>query len=154
MTVIPKLSAEINSLQFLDDGGAVLSHHHLDEISGIAFTGDMVSVNLTDGSSVKMPYSDIGRFIFVEGPHSGNDGIDVKDVSITMRYDESGKLIRVRSEESVIKLSVFSLSGHLLYASSPCKQEAEVSVESFSSGVYIMTATTGSMTKSVKFLIK
>lgn len=151
---VPRLSAEINSLQFLDNDGVELSHHHLDKISGIVFMGDMVSVDLTDGSSLQMPYSDISRFVFFEGTQSGSDGVEVADVTISMRYDEPGKAIQVRSGENILSLSVFSLSGRMLHASSPGKQEAEVSVASFPAGVYIMTATTGSMTRSVKFIIK
>ena len=133
-----------------------ISSTQFENLKNITFSETQVLINLTDGSVIKHDFSKFDNVIFGEYiPFVGIDEISSENTQFNV-YLSDDKLLTVSSSSIIKSLHLVDLSGKTIKInlSGAESNSVKVSVESLSTGLYIVLAQTENGVKTSKIIIK
>lgn len=133
-----------------------ISSTQFEKLKNITFSETQVLINLTDGSVIKHDFSKFDNVIFGEYiPFVGIDEISSENTQFNV-YLSDDKLLTVSSSSIIKSLHLVDLSGKTINInlSGSESNNIKVSVESLTSGLYVVLAQTEKGVQYGKILIK
>lgn len=133
-----------------------ISSTQFEKLKNITFSETQVLINLTDGSVIKHDFSKFDNVIFGEYiPFVGIDEISSENTQFNV-YLSDDKLLTVSSSSIIKSLHLVDLSGKTINInlSGSESNNIKVSVESLTSGIYVVLAQTEKGVQYGKILIK
>lgn len=148
-------AAEKEAMNVMSDEINV-SSTQLEKLKNITFSDTQMLIHLTDGSVVKHDFSKFDNVIFGEYvPFVGIDEMSSENIEFNVYLSED-KLLSVSSSSIINSLQLVDLSGKIIKInlSGAESNSVKVSVESLSTGLYIVLAQTENGVKTSKIIIK
>lgn len=133
-----------------------ISSTQLEKLKNITFSDTQMLIHLTDGSVVKHDFSKFDNVIFGEYiPFVGIDEMSSESIEFNVYLSED-KSLTVSSSSIINSLQLVDLSGKTIKInlSGAESNSVKVSVESLSTGLYIVLAQTENGVKTSKIIIK
>lgn len=133
-----------------------ISSTQLEKLKNITFSDTQMIIHLIDGSVVKHDFSKFDNVIFGEYvPFVGIDEMSSENIEFNVYLSED-KLLSVSSSSIINSLQLVDLSGKIIKInlSGAESNSVKVSVESLSTGLYIVLAQTENGVKTSKIIIK
>ena len=148
-------AAEKEAMNVMSDEMSI-SSTQLENLKNITFSDTQMLIHLTDGSVVKHDFSKFDNVIFGEYvPFVGIDEMCSENIEFNVYLSED-KLLSVSSSSIINSLQLVDLSGKTIKInlSGTESNSVKVSVESLSTGLYIVLAQTENGVKTSKIIIK
>ena len=148
-------AAEKEAMNVMSDEMSI-SSTQLENLKNITFSDTQMLIHLTDGSVVKHDFSKFDNVIFGEYvPFVGLEEMSSENIEFNVYLSED-KLLSVSSSSIINSLQLVDLSGKTIKInlSGAESNSVKVSVESLSTGLYIVLAQTENGVKTSKIIIK
>lgn len=133
-----------------------ISSTQLENLKNITFSDTQMLIHLTDGSVIKHDFSKFDNVIFGEYVQFvGLEEMSSENIEFNV-YLSKDKLLSVSSSSIINSLQLVDLSGKIIKInlSGAESNSVKVSVESLSTGLYIVLAQTENGVKTSKIIIK
>ena len=148
-------AAEKEAMNVMRDEMSI-SSTQLENLKNITFSDTQMLIHLTDGSVVKHDFSKFDNVIFGEYvPFVGIDEMSSENIEFNVYLSED-KLLSVSSSSIINSLQLVDLSGKMIKInlSGTESNSVNVSVESLTTGLYVVLAQTESGVITGKIIIK
>ena len=148
-------AAEKEAMNVMRDEMSI-SSTQLENLKNITFSDTQMLIHLTDGSVVKHDFSKFDNVIFGEYvPFVGLEEMSSENIEFNVYLSED-KLLSVSSSSIINSLQLVDLSGKMIKInlSGTESNSVNVSVESLTTGLYVVFAQTENGVKTGKIIIK
>jgi hypothetical protein len=131
-------------------GSKTLLSLTVSDIQKITFANDGINI-FTDGGVMFLPFSSVSNIVFSDEEITiEDDGTITVDItaeslseSVNIWYSPSVERVFIKSPTPLGNVNIYDIQGKIIRTAKPTGQEAEISLSSLPSGLYIVVSENG-----------